>query len=145
MLDRARHFTGRDFQDEKMASLGKMSAGLAHELNNPAAAAGRSANRLTEQKNEAEDSARALFSAHLSEQQLAALDNARTFCMVMPPAFLDTPLDRAARIDELAEWLDANGGEIDQATALAETAMTVAGLEKLAGVFEGEVLRDALR
>ena len=145
MLDRARHFTGRDFQDEKMASLGKMSAGLAHELNKPAAAAGRGAKRLTEHKNEAEDSARALFGAHLSEAQLAALDNARTFCMVMPPAFLDTPLDRADRVDELAEWLDANGGEIDQATALAETAMTVSGLEKLASVFEGETLRDALR
>ena len=145
MLDRARHFTGRDFQDEKMASLGKMSAGLAHELNNPAAAAGRSAKRLAEQKNEAEDSARALFSAHLSEQQLTALDDARTYCMVMPPAFLDTPLDRADRVDEIAEWLEANGGEIDQATALAETAMTVAGLQKLAGAFEGETLTDALR
>jgi len=145
MLDRARHFTGRDFQDEKMASLGKMSAGLAHELNNPAAAAGRSAKRLTEHKNEAEDAARALFGAHLSEQQLTALDDARTFCMVMPPAFLDTPLDRADRIDEIAGWLEANGGEIDQATALAETAMTVSGLEKLASVFEGETLRDALR
>jgi signal transduction histidine kinase len=145
MLDRARHFTGRDFQDEKMASLGKMSAGLAHELNNPAAAAGRSAKRLTEQKNEAEDSARALFSAHLNEQQLAALDEARAFCLMVPPSFLDTPLDRADRVDELAEWLEANGGEIDQATALAETAMTVAGLEKLAGVFQGETLTDALR
>jgi signal transduction histidine kinase len=145
MLDRARHLTGRDIQDEKMGWVGKMSAGLAHELNNPAAAAGRSAKRLTEQKNEAEDSARALFSAHLNEQQLAALDEARAFCLMVPPSFLDTPLDRADRVDELAEWLEANGGEIDQATALAETAMTVAGLEKLAGVFQGETLTDALR
>ena len=145
MLDRARHFTGRDFQDEKMASLGKMSAGLAHELNNPAAAAGRSAKRLTEQKNEAEDSARALFSARLNEEQLAALDEARAYCLMVPPSFLDTPLDRADRVDELAEWLEANGGEIDQATALAETAMTVAGLEQLATVFQGETLTDALR
>jgi signal transduction histidine kinase len=145
MLDRARHFTGRDFQDEKMASLGKMSAGLAHELNNPAAAAGRSAKRLIEQKNEAEDSARSLFAADLNEQQLAALDEARAYCLMVPPSFLDTPLDRADRVDAIAEWLEKHGGEMDQATALAETAMTVEGLEKLAGVFEGELLIDALR
>ena len=145
MLDRARHFTGRDFQDEKMASLGKMSAGLAHELNNPAAAAGRNAKRLTEQKNEAEDSARALFGAQLNDQQLAALDEARAYCLVVPPSFLDTPLDRSERVEEIADWIEGKGGEIDHATALAETAMTVAGLEKLASVFEGETLRDALR
>jgi signal transduction histidine kinase len=145
MLDRARHFTGRDFQDEKMASLGKMSAGLAHELNNPAAAAGRSAKRLAEQKNEAEDAARALFSAHLNEEQLAALDEARAYCLMVPPSFLDTPLDRSDRVDAIAEWLEGHGGEIDQATALAETAMTVEGLEKLATVFSGETLIDALR
>jgi signal transduction histidine kinase len=145
MLDRARHFTGRDFQDEKMASLGKMSAGLAHELNNPASAAGRSAKRLAEQRNEAEDSARALFAAHLNKEQLDELDEARAYCLMVPPSFLDTPLDRADRVDAIAEWLDTHGGQIDQATALAETAMTVEGLEKLSKFFQGETLIDALR
>src|SRR6185369_2730191 len=43
MLDRARVFTSSDLRDEKMISLGKLSAGLAHELNNPASAIERSA------------------------------------------------------------------------------------------------------
>ena len=43
MLDRARVFTSSGLHDEKMVSLGKLSAGLAHELNNPASAIERSA------------------------------------------------------------------------------------------------------
>ena len=43
MLDRARDFTSSELHDEKMVSLGKLSAGLAHELNNPASAIERSA------------------------------------------------------------------------------------------------------
>ena len=145
MLDRARHFTSKDFQDEKMMTLGRMSAGLHHELNNPTSVVSRSAKRLAEQKDEAEDSARTLFAAKLTEEQLAAIDEARAFCLVVPPSFLDTPLDRADRVEALADWLEANGGDVDQATSLAETAMTVEGLEKLARVMSGETLTEAVR
>lgn len=145
MLDRARHFTSSNFQDEKMVSLGKLSAGLAHELNNPASAATRSAQRLAEQMGEAEDSARTLAGMRLSDEQLAVIDELRSMCAVVPPSFLDTPLDRADRVDALAEWLDAQGADLDQATALAETAVTVEALEKLATVMSGETLHDAIR
>lgn len=47
MIDRARQFTSGDLLDEKMVSLGKLAAGLARELNNPASAVARSAKQLT--------------------------------------------------------------------------------------------------
>jgi len=46
LADRIREVTRTEQQREKLASLGKLSAGLAHELNNPSAAARRSAAAL---------------------------------------------------------------------------------------------------
>src|SRR6202522_1029040 len=46
MSDRIRETTRREQQQDRLASLGKLSAGLAHELNNPASAAKRAASQL---------------------------------------------------------------------------------------------------
>jgi len=78
MIDRARMFTSSDWQDEKMMSLGKLSAGLAHELNNPASAASRSAAGLTEAITQMAAAARVLEAARLSGDQLARIEAFRS-------------------------------------------------------------------
>ena len=67
MVDRARVFTSSGLHDEKMISLGKLSAGLAHELNNPASAIERSAALLEDRLEDAEQATRALGAARLTE------------------------------------------------------------------------------
>ena len=72
MIDRVRTFTSSDLHDEKMVSLGKLSAGLAHELNNPASAIERSAALLDDRLEDAERATRALGASKLTDAQLAA-------------------------------------------------------------------------
>ena len=48
MADRIREYSRAEQQRDKLSALGKLSAGLAHELNNPASAAGRAAEGLRE-------------------------------------------------------------------------------------------------
>lgn len=145
MLDRARHFTSSDLHDEKLVSLGKFAAGLAHELNNPASAAARSAQLLVDGLADAEQAARALAAALLSAAQLAAIDVVRELCRMESTPFSRSSIERADRENALGSWLVAH--RIDDAIAalLAETAVTTAALESLAGVLPTDVLDAGLR
>ena len=145
MLDRARVFTSSDLLEEKMASLGKLAAGLAHELNNPASAVARSAQGLTLRLAEVERASRALGAARLSEAQQAAVDRAREVCVTAAGAtFGSSPLERADRQDAIADWLERHQADAVAAEALADSAVTLDALDGLADALDGEALQAAL-
>src|SRR3982751_3365278 len=128
MLDRARVFTSSGLHDEKMLSLGKLSAGLAHELNNPASAIERSASLLEDRLDDGERATRLFAAARLTDAELAAVDTFRTSCHV-PVRGVPSPIEQAEREEEIGDWLSAHGVDPAIADAIAETPTTIGSLD----------------
>jgi signal transduction histidine kinase len=145
MVDRSRVFTSSDLRDEKMASLGRLSAGLAHELNNPASAIERSAALLDDRLDDVEHATRALGAMTLTGEQLAAIDAVQASCLSTRVQGVLSPLQQAEREDRIADWLGDHGVDSAVAAPLAETAVTLEELDKVAGVVSGPALVAALR
>ena len=117
-------------QREKLNSLSTLAAGLAHELNNPAAAARRAVRDLREsimaKGRLAMDLGQALTSEGL--EALAALEEEAVSRATSPPSL--SPLERADREDEIAAWLDERGLEdgFEIAPAFVEAGLDAAWL-----------------
>jgi signal transduction histidine kinase len=143
MIDRTRYFTSAELRNEKMISLGKLAAGLAHELNNPASAAVRDAKAMAGELKTAREAAHALARAGLSEPQLAQLEKVQNSCMTSTESI--SGLAASDREEEISAWLNAHGVQNVPGEELARVSITTEALDRLAGVLQGRSLDVGLR
>ncbi len=100
MATRVRNMEGYSQQREKLASLGTMAAGLAHELNNPATAARRAAAHLREVVDNLQSFACELHESFQPEQWPHLIDSPRRSGTIGKSA----PLDSVTRSDREEGW-----------------------------------------
>jgi len=161
MADRIRETTRIEQQRDRLAALGKLSAGLAHELNNPASAAKRAASQLRGTLYRIRDASHELGSRELTPAQKSEIEKLEASLM----ARNDPPLDTLAASDledqidsllrshglndfwQLSADLGAKGIRIDVVESLfaslgAETAR--AALERITALLEVATLLNEI-
>lgn len=146
LADRIRETTRTDQQREKLTALGKLSAGIAHELNNPAAAVRNAAINL-------QQAVRALRTAglHLDQREMSAED--RTFLARIecdwskdhPPTALDS-LERSDREEGIGDWLESRGVPDARRLApdLVDAGCDLKALRGLSARFDDGTLADVI-
>src|SRR5713226_6551542 len=145
MSDRIRETTRIEQQKDRLAGLGKLSAGLAHELNNPASAAKRATSQLREILKRIRDASHDLGRRELTPAQKAEIEK-------LEASFVqrDEPPPDALTISDLEDQIDSllrSHGQNDLwqlAADLARRNVKPEALESLFSILDADTARAAL-
>ena len=128
MSTRVRETTATLQQNEKMFALGKLSAGLAHELNNPAAAISRAASLLQSQVRQLPHLFKTVSGLHVDQDKIEKIQQlVRDKINSTRPVL--SMLQKADVEDELTSWLEDHHIEKIDTEGLTEMNFTVDDLE----------------
>ncbi|MGE3798042.1 MAG: nitrogen regulation protein NR(II) [Thermomicrobiales bacterium] len=132
---------------EKMAALGKLSAGLSHELNNPAAAAARSVRGLLQALHARDEAQRSMIRLQVSLEVCERIAQVAEKCEAeRQQARHRSALEMSRLEDEIGIWLEAHGvaESWNYAQPLVSGGISTSDLEDLAGLMSAESFESAV-
>ena len=133
MSSRIRKFTKLEQQNDKMMALGKLSAGLAHELNNPSAAVVRSADVLQKHLATIPEYFKSVIKIRMNDEQVDAVNNILFSKLKNTAENTLTLMEKAEREDEIIDWMEEHGIEdgYELADIMADFGFTIKDLETI--------------
>jgi signal transduction histidine kinase len=133
---------------ERLLALGSLSAGLTHELNNPASAAVRATSALRERIAGLREKLRSIAAKELPATALDTLIVLQTEAVervAKAPAL--SPIETSDREDQLADWLDEADvpGGWELAPVFVQAGLDTAWLDRVAAAVDPDLLTGALK
>ena len=153
MAWRVNHLQSIAQQRQQLESLGTLAAGLAHELNNPAAASVRAAGRLREcfeaMRSIGMEVSRLASSGNLTPEEVEGIGRVSTRALARAAtAEHQNSLESSEREEDMVLWMEERGvteEAWDYAATFSEAGLDVAFLEEIDAVVASECIGEALR
>lgn len=146
MATRFQRMQSTAIQQEKMASLGTLAAGLMHELNNPGAAARRAASQLRSNLMRMHELSAKFSKTELSREQKECLHDLQERTLSAKQPIVMNSLDQSDAEEALAEWMEE--ANIENSWKMAPTLVAIGlqaeDLKCAQAEFPGSTLSDAL-